>query len=60
MNPDYLSDIDFIAACENASITQEQFEHNVQRFVDSGVWRSLQGAWQQQVQLWIDDGIVSL
>ena len=60
MNPHYLSDIDFIIACEAATITEEQFRHNVQRFVDGGLWRSLHGSWQRQVQIWVDDGIVSL
>lgn len=60
MNPHYLSDIDFIAACEDGSITPEQFNHNVQRFVDGGIWRSLQGSWQRQVAIWVEDGIVSL
>lgn len=60
MNPHYLSDQDFIIACEDESLTPEQFYHNVQRFVDGGLWRSLQGSWQRQVQIWIDDGIVSL
>lgn len=60
MNPHYLSDQDFIIACEDGSLTPEQFNHNVQRFVDGGLWRSLQGCWQRQVQIWVDDGLVSL
>ena len=60
MNPHYLSDPEFITACESETLTEEQFNFNVQRFVDGGLWRSLQGAWQRQVQIWVDDGIVSL
>ncbi len=60
MNSNHLDDTAFIIACEDGSISPEQFHHNVQRFVDGGLWRSLQGSWQRQVQIWIDDGIVSL
>lgn len=60
MNSNYLNDTDFIIACEDGSITPEQFNHNVQRFVDGGIWRHLQGSWQRQVQIWVEDGIVSI
>lgn len=48
--------IDFIMAVEDGSITKEQLHDNIQAFVDSGVWRSLQGSWQREVNAWADLG----
>jgi hypothetical protein len=44
--------ISFIMAVEDGSISQEDFLDNVQEFVDTGVWRSLQGFWQRSVHNW--------
>ena len=52
--------IDFIMGVENGTLTNEEFEENAQKFVDSGVWRSLQGSWQRTVQAWVDMGLVTL
>lgn len=54
-----MDNIDFIIAVEDGSITEEQFEANAQAFVDSGVWRHLQGSWQRVVQSWIDQGLIT-
>lgn len=59
-NPDQLDTVSFIMAVEDGSITQEQFDASAQAFVDSGVWRSLQGSWQRAVQNWYDYGLVTL
>ena len=52
--------LDFIMAIEDGSLTQEQFDENAQAFVDSGVWRHLQGSWQRMVMNWADQGLVEL
>lgn len=56
---DKLDTVDFIMAIEDGSITQEQFDASAQDFVDSGVWRSLQGSWQRAVSSWISNGLVN-
>jgi hypothetical protein len=55
MNP-----IDFIIAAETGELSQEEFDQNVQAFVDSGVWRSLQGSWQRAVHAWAEAGLVTI
>jgi len=55
-----MDSLDFIMACENGELTQEQFEQHAQAFVDSGIWRSLQGSWQRTVMSWADEGLVVL
>jgi hypothetical protein len=52
--------LDFIMAIEDGSITEEQFMDNVQSFVNSGVWRSLQGSWQRMVHSWVDNGYCTI
>ena len=52
--------IDFIMAAEDGSLTHEQFAEHAQAFVDSGVWRSLQGSWQRTVHHWADAGLITL
>jgi hypothetical protein len=52
--------IDFIMAVEDGSLTREQFDEHAQAFVDSGVWRSLQGSWQRTVHHWADAGLITL
>jgi hypothetical protein len=55
-----MDQLDFIMACEDGSLTQEQFDDNAQAFVDSGVWKHLQGSWQRMVINWADQGLVEL
>jgi len=55
-----LSSLEFIMLVESGELTQEQFDENAQAFVDSGVWRSLQGSWQRTVMQWVNDGLVSV
>jgi hypothetical protein len=55
-----MDSLDFIMAAEQGTLTQEQFDENAQAFVDSGVWRSLQGSWQRTVLSWAEDGLVTL
>jgi hypothetical protein len=50
----------FIIAVEDGSITEEQFNATAQRFVDSGIWRHLQGSWQRTVYAWAEAGLVTL
>ncbi len=57
---DKLSTLSFIMAIEDGSITQEQFDASAQAFVDSGMWRHLQGFWQRTVLLWASDGLVTI
>ena len=52
--------LDFIMAIEDGSITQEMFDEHAQSFVDSGLWRSLQGSWGRMVHHWADNGLVTL
>lgn len=52
--------LDFIMAVEDGTLTQEQFDASAQAFVDSGIWRSLQGSWQRAVHSWADAGLVTL
>jgi len=52
-----MNTIDFIISVEDGSISEEQFHDNVQSFVDSGVWRSLQGSWQRLVYSGAEQGI---
>ena len=51
--------VSFIMAAEDGTLTQEDFDNHAQAFVDSGIWRSLQGSWQRTVQSWIEEGLVS-
>jgi hypothetical protein len=51
-----MSNLDFIMAVEDGTITPEQFRANVQSFYNSGVWRHLQGAWHRQIAAWIEFG----
>jgi len=55
-----MSPVDFIIACEDGSLTQEEFEENAQRFVDLGIWRQLQGSWQRTVYGWAEEGLVTI
>lgn len=49
--------VGFITACEDGTMDQERFDNEVQDFVDSGIWRNLQGSWQRTVRGWIDQGL---
>ena len=55
-----MDNISFVMACEDGSLTQEQFDEHAQAFVDSGIWRSLQGSWQRTVYGWANAGLVNL
>jgi hypothetical protein len=55
-----MNHIDFIIAAEDGSLTNEQFAEHAQAFVDSGVWRNLQGSWQRTVHSWAEAGLVTL
>jgi hypothetical protein len=46
----------FIMGVEDGTLTEEEFFDNVQSFVDSGIWRSLQGSWKRMVLHWADAG----
>ena len=48
--------LNFIMAIEDGSMDEETFFENVQAFVDSGIWRSLQGSWQRMVYVWAENG----
>jgi len=50
----------FIIFVEDGSITEEYFLEHAQGFVDSGIWRCLQGSWQRAVQAWADAEIVTI
>ena len=52
--------LDFIMAIEDGTITEEFFFDNVQSFVDSGIWRSLQGSWQRMVHYWVESGYAEI
>jgi hypothetical protein len=54
----YLSDIDFINAAESGTLTPEQLEANAQRFYLGGRWKHLQGAWQRQIEAWLQWGVI--
>lgn len=58
-DPNFLGTLDFIIASEDGSITPEQFEASVQAFVNTGVWRSLQGSWCAAVHRWQAEGLVA-
>ena len=51
---------EFIVACEEGTLTQEDFDTYAQQFVDSGVWMHLQGSWQRTVRDWAAQGLVNL
>ena len=51
-----MNHIEFIMGVESGSLTSDQFLENVQDFVDSGVWKSLQGSWQRMVYAWEQSG----
>jgi len=55
-----LSDLAFIIAAEEGTLTAAQFGYNAQRFVDSGTWRHLQGSWQRTVLSWAEEGLVDI
>ena len=55
-----MDSLDFIMAVEHGTLTHEQFAEHAQAFVDSGVWRSLQGSWQRTVHYWAEHGLVTL
>jgi hypothetical protein len=50
----------FIIGIEDGTLTEEEFFENAQRFVDSGIWRSLQGSWQRAVHSWAENGWVEI
>jgi hypothetical protein len=52
--------LNFIMAVEDGSITKTQFLENVQGFVDSGIWRSLQGSWHRMVHHWVEEGYCTI
>lgn len=52
--------VGFIMALESGEASQEYVEANAQAFVDSGVWRHLQGSWQRTVHQWAEAGLVNL
>ena len=60
MSKKKLDTVGFIMAVEDGSITQEQFDEQAQDFVDSGIWRSLQGSWQRMVYSWAEAGYVTI
>jgi len=55
-----MDNISFIMACEDGSLTQEQFDEHAQAFVDSGIWRFLQGSWERRVWNWHNQGLICL
>lgn len=55
-----MDSLPFIMAVEDGTLTQEQFDQQAQAFVDSGIWRSLQGSWQRAVFSWADAGLVTI
>ncbi len=55
-----MDSLNFIMAVEDGTLTQEQFDQHAQAFVDSGVWKSLQGSWQRAVYSWADSGLITL
>jgi uncharacterized cupin superfamily protein len=52
--------INFIIGIEDGSLTEEEFYDQAQGFVDSGIWKSLQGSWQRMVYAWAEQGLVTL
>jgi hypothetical protein len=48
--------LDFIMAVEEGSMDMDTFVENVQDFVNSGIWKSLQGSWQRMVYQWAESG----
>lgn len=60
MENNKLTPFQFVIAYENGTLTEDQFDASVQEFVDSNIWRDLQGSWQRDVQRWINYGLVSI
>lgn len=54
-----MDNLSFIMAAEDGTLTEEEFSESAQAFVDSGVWRHLQGSWQRTVASWIEQGLVN-
>ena len=52
--------LNFIMSIEDGSMSEEDFFANVQEFVNSGIWKSLQGSWQRMVHHWADQGFCEL
>lgn len=52
--------VNFIMAIEDGSMTEDYFYENAQTFVDSGIWRNLQGSWQRMVMEWANQGLVEI
>jgi len=55
-----MDNLSFIMAVEDGSLTQEDFDNYAQKFVDSGIWRQLQGSWQRAVLSWAEQGLVTI
>jgi hypothetical protein len=55
-----MDSLDFIMAAEQGTLTEEQFTKHAQAFVDSGLWRHLQGSWRRTVLSWAEAGLVTL
>jgi hypothetical protein len=47
-------------AIEDGTLTNEEFHEHAQAFVDSNVWRSLQGCWQRMIYDWVNAGQVEI
>ena len=52
--------LDFIIQVESGEASADFVREHAQSFVDSGVWRSLQGSWQRLVHHWAEVGIVTI
>ena len=52
--------ITFIMKVESGELSNDEFFQHAQEFVDSGIWKNLQGSWQRAVHSWEEMGYVTL
>jgi len=58
MNPNPLSDDDFVRAVLTRTISHDEFNANAQRFVSTGRWLNMSRELQREVRRWIRFGLV--
>lgn len=58
MNPNLMSDDDFVRAVLTRTISHDDFDANAQRFVSTGRWLTMSRELQREVRRWIRFGLV--
>lgn len=58
MNPNSMSDDEFVRAVLSRTISHDDFDANAQRFVSTGKWLNMSRELQREIRRWIRFGLV--